>query len=507
MDGNCILDSKGACKENINVSLEWDESVDGFKAVENESSPVEKIKSQFHGKLDFDDSVKDMVVALEQALENEHAARVSLYLELEKERNAAGIAADEAMAMILRLQEDKAVVEMEARQYQRMIEEKSAYDAEEMNILKEILLRREREKHFLEKEAEVLRQMVVGNEELSSLYSSEDPAMTLQQLIAESIGNKEPVKYANDLHTNNVASVGSQNLSISLGEELPMSVIATDDDSSKLVHIHSDATVDKDHYLSRSSDEISPQGIQMIPAEMITVDKEREVQVLAEYSPHDSINLGEEQEQSDCPIAGQGLSSKKSEDSNGTKAKILQSDVEVEKSGISMPRSVHYGENYVHDVHVISDEANGNEMENPSLNFALNIPGRCSSPSISRFGIEKVMSRSVSDTLKGLPFTGISQRKTSLSDFRRNSMSAFDYERLKIDGEIGWLRERLKVVQEGREKLNDSVGYKENQKTELQLLEDIAKQLLELRQLTRSEKAARRVSLPPLSKVCGKSHG
>lgn len=70
------------------------------------------------------------------------------------------------MAMILHLQEEKASIETQARQYQRIIEEKSAYDAEEMNILKENLLRREREKHFLEKEVEAYRQMInPGNEQ------------------------------------------------------------------------------------------------------------------------------------------------------------------------------------------------------------------------------------------------------------------------------------------------------------------------------------------------------
>ena len=88
---------------------------------------------------------------------NEEEDRSALYAELEKERSAAASAADEAMAMILRLQEEKASVEMEARQYQRMIEAKAAYDAEEMEILKEILLRREREKHFLENEVEAYR--------------------------------------------------------------------------------------------------------------------------------------------------------------------------------------------------------------------------------------------------------------------------------------------------------------------------------------------------------------
>ncbi|GMI98653.1 hypothetical protein like AT4G13630 [Hibiscus trionum] len=96
---------------------------------------------------------------LEQALEKEKTEHAAIYLELEKERAAAASAADEAMAMILRLQEDKASIEMEARQYQRMMEEKFAYDDEEMNILKEILVRREKENHLLERELEAFRQM------------------------------------------------------------------------------------------------------------------------------------------------------------------------------------------------------------------------------------------------------------------------------------------------------------------------------------------------------------
>ncbi|XP_015892534.3 uncharacterized protein LOC107426774 [Ziziphus jujuba] len=101
----------------------------------------------------------DAIRMLERALEEERAACAALHLELEKERAAAATAADEAMAMISRLQEEKASMEIESRQYQRMIEEKFAYDEEELDVLKDILFRREKENHFLEKEIEVYRQM------------------------------------------------------------------------------------------------------------------------------------------------------------------------------------------------------------------------------------------------------------------------------------------------------------------------------------------------------------
>ncbi|KAG0455376.1 hypothetical protein HPP92_024668 [Vanilla planifolia] len=143
---------------------------------------------------------------LERELEEEREARVALYLELEKERSAAATAADEAMAMIQRVQKEKAEIEMEARQYQRMVEEKSAYDEEEMDILKEIIVRREREKHVLEMEVEMYKQLLYTEEGAEQAFngdenfveekidtSSDDPMMMLQQ-IYNSIGKQDKGK-------------------------------------------------------------------------------------------------------------------------------------------------------------------------------------------------------------------------------------------------------------------------------------------------------------------------
>lgn len=90
----------------------------------------------------------------------------------------------------------------------------------------------------------------------------------------------------------------------------------------------------------------------------------------------------------------------------------------------------------------------------------------------------------------------------SAIDLRRNSMSSIDYERLKIDNEVEWLQQRLRIVQDGREKLNLSLGHKEREKIQLKLLEDIARQLQEIRQLTEPKQAIRQASLsPPFSTV------
>ncbi|XP_022771467.1 uncharacterized protein LOC111314401 isoform X2 [Durio zibethinus] len=166
---------------------------------EKGSAFIKKVTCNTRENLGITGDEANRIRMLEQALEEEKATHAALYLELEKERAAAASAADETLTMILRLQEDKALIEMEARQYQRMIEEKIAYDEEEMNILKEILVRREKENHLLEKEVEAYRQMnTLGDERKEcdfsytlckrgqkpsvSLVLSEDPLLMVKQI-------------------------------------------------------------------------------------------------------------------------------------------------------------------------------------------------------------------------------------------------------------------------------------------------------------------------------------
>ncbi|KAI3775956.1 hypothetical protein L1987_45716 [Smallanthus sonchifolius] len=88
---------------------------------------------------------------------------------------------------------------------------------------------------------------------------------------------------------------------------------------------------------------------------------------------------------------------------------------------------------------------------------------------------------------------------SSKSLLRRNSTSALDNERTRLDTEVEWLRERLRIVQEGREKLNLSV-VKESLQLQL-LVEDTARQLQEIRTVI-APQTARQASLPlPSSKV------
>ncbi|XP_076889919.1 myosin-binding protein 3-like [Bidens hawaiensis] len=74
-----------------------------------------------------------------------NSALHALKAELEEERNASAIAASETMAKITRLQEEKAAMQMEALQYQRMMEEQSEYDQEALKLLNELMIKKEKE--------------------------------------------------------------------------------------------------------------------------------------------------------------------------------------------------------------------------------------------------------------------------------------------------------------------------------------------------------------------------
>ncbi|XP_028758393.1 myosin-binding protein 1-like [Neltuma alba] len=81
----------------------------------------------------------------------------SLHKELEEERNASAIAANEAMAMITKLQEDKAALRMEALQYLRMMEEQAEHDAVALEKADDLLSEKEKMIQDLEAELDFYR--------------------------------------------------------------------------------------------------------------------------------------------------------------------------------------------------------------------------------------------------------------------------------------------------------------------------------------------------------------
>ncbi|XP_040985738.1 uncharacterized protein LOC121234007 [Juglans microcarpa x Juglans regia] len=532
----------------VSQGPDMNESVYEVKSVEG-ASPGEEFRCNTQTELRFDSNDKNTIRILEQSLEEENVARAALYLELEKERCAAATAADEAMAMILRLQEEKALIEMEAKQFQRMIEEKYAYDAEEMNILKEILLRREREKHFLEKEVEAYRQMMFGNDQLdadmeatethgiSSLsLSSEDPMLMLQQ-INKSIHDKENLKTTSSSREYEV-SLDLQNHTIAFGKELPYPALDEDADFSKQGDILRQPSIDnRPSFLSCEA--FHEKGTASMDEDPLTQQRElhkseAHSQLTQSSTPQGfdfnvrSVKpVGEGQEQSDNVSLAQSVATKTIESCDEDKTVSAYNGNCVEMDGTDTNQEVKVSQSSVceteprvYDVHVIDDESSMfNEGEKKSRQFSrnasLNLHMKHGSPILSSSETDIEINRIRSDTTSGLPPKVPSRSKSLVSRMRRNSMSAFDFqrysmssfdnERLKIDNEVEWLQGRLRIVQKGRGKLNFSSGHKEREKIQLQLLEDITSQLREIRQLTEPGKAVRQASLPPpSSKVMSK---
>ncbi|XP_026401055.1 probable myosin-binding protein 4 isoform X2 [Papaver somniferum] len=106
---------------------------------------------------------ESIVDRLKRQVEYDRKSMNALYKELEEERNASAIAANQAMAMITRLQEEKATLHMEALQYLRMMEEQSEYDVEAIQKAHDLLATREKEVQDLEAELEIYREKCESN--------------------------------------------------------------------------------------------------------------------------------------------------------------------------------------------------------------------------------------------------------------------------------------------------------------------------------------------------------
>ncbi|KAG6493774.1 uncharacterized protein LOC122002369 [Zingiber officinale] len=454
----------------------------------NPLQTMEKTLSNGIGRVrDEEKNECDVTRELKQALEEEKSTRAALCLELEKERNAAASAADEAMAMIFRLQEEKSAVQMEARQYQRMAEEKSAYDEEEKEILKEIIVRREREKHVLQKEVEAYQQMIVGVDSAKQIsgsnlsteveliedntgtsFGSFDDTELILKTVYESIKKNErcrdEVQHVDAIEPL-VASVQKSSTEFvnesAMSQELHLLISAddqhnTEEQCSNLLNDRNDCHVQEKGMLTMervpsfiesngavyANGSSSPRLIGTRHKEDNAVDMKFEVEV-----PSDDLCMG------------QSLHT----DEVGS----ISSQVDTEAS--------------VFDVHVIDDEIDMNRQgDMGQLNLPQTALGRS-----HRYGVPKESSsdikvhclienlntcpkplgtnihRSNSDVITVGQAVDVASNRVLRLDMRRISMPAINNERSKLENEVELLRKKLKVIQEGREKLNFSVEKKE----------------------------------------------
>ncbi|KAK4743257.1 hypothetical protein SAY87_001258 [Trapa incisa] len=87
------------------------------------------------------------VMLLRELVKSERRRAHTILSDLEKETSAASTAAEEAMSMIIRLQMEKSLVMIEAKQYGRLAEEKQGHDEEVITFLRSTILEMERECH------------------------------------------------------------------------------------------------------------------------------------------------------------------------------------------------------------------------------------------------------------------------------------------------------------------------------------------------------------------------
>ncbi|KAJ8428967.1 hypothetical protein Cgig2_013934 [Carnegiea gigantea] len=80
---------------------------------------------------------------LKETLHAQQDLLQKLYNELDVERESSAIATDEALSMILRLQGEKAAMEMEASQYKRIAEEKMFHAQETLETFQELIYQKE----------------------------------------------------------------------------------------------------------------------------------------------------------------------------------------------------------------------------------------------------------------------------------------------------------------------------------------------------------------------------
>jgi hypothetical protein len=95
--------------------------------------------------------------------------------ELEQEQTAASSSAEEAMAMIHRLQNEKSAAEIQANQFRRMAEQKLEYDDEVIESLQWTITRHESHRSVLEEQLRVYREELkqfIGEDEVNQIEAA-----------------------------------------------------------------------------------------------------------------------------------------------------------------------------------------------------------------------------------------------------------------------------------------------------------------------------------------------
>ncbi|XP_074285996.1 protein FLOURY 1-like [Silene latifolia] len=158
----------------------------GFR--HDEGAEVEEMRGN-------EDEVFD-VMALRRMVKAERRKANAAQSELEKERMAASSSVDEAMAMILRLQNEKSALQIKANQLERVAEEKQSHDQDVIHSLQWIIMRHESERGLLEDQLRLCREKLKGfikGEEWDQ-FDSACPTPSAFNSALESLDDDEMIK-------------------------------------------------------------------------------------------------------------------------------------------------------------------------------------------------------------------------------------------------------------------------------------------------------------------------
>ncbi|XP_042061419.1 uncharacterized protein LOC121805575 [Salvia splendens] len=109
-----------------------------------------------------DDDALSEICALKDALCAQQELLQKLYSDLDAEREASASAASEALAVILRLQGEKAAVQMEADHYKRLSEEKICHAEESLAMIEDTVYQKEMEVAALDYQLQAYRSKLLS---------------------------------------------------------------------------------------------------------------------------------------------------------------------------------------------------------------------------------------------------------------------------------------------------------------------------------------------------------
>lgn len=157
---NFLSEFGGTPRFRLGLETSKAEALD-HDAFKSSSGSKRKSYSSDDGVDEKDENLEDEVfdvMTLRKMVKFERQRFHAACAEIEKERVAAASAAEETMAMILRLQSEKSSVEIQANQFRRMVEQKQEYDQEVIESLRWTIMQHESQKSLLEDQLGIYRE-------------------------------------------------------------------------------------------------------------------------------------------------------------------------------------------------------------------------------------------------------------------------------------------------------------------------------------------------------------